>query len=238
MRRIAAKIAYFAAALVMLFTAGCKIADKPDVHIRVPKRSPEPIIEIDPQASVRHSLSIITKLVVQNGCRIHFPYVCNPDMDLLNMALQSAFTEFASECEAEGGEVDYTIEFNRFGLLSFILNYVSDDGSLLYTDTANYDTDTGKRVSLFECFGTGKDDPTDRLNELVGRRIAEKGYTVLGEVPSVSDDTLFVFAFGGLDICFRPYEAFSYDAGSPRLRISIYETSGYIADDGLLNRLR
>lgn len=237
MKKSCAAIAYLLLIAVVLTTLGCAVENGPGTRFRVPKVSPEPIIDLGPQAIVRHSLSMIPKVITLNGCQVRFPYVCNPDMDRLNLSIQSTFMDFANASEVDGGEVGYTVEFNRYGLLSFIMTYTTADGDILFIDAADFDSDTGLRVKLPECFGSDTDF-APRVNELIEKRIGESGLTLLGRTPTVGEDTLFVFTFSGIELLYRPYEAFSYDAGTARIPITMYETSGVTAPDGLLNRLR
>lgn len=236
MKTLRAAAAYLLLAVILL-TTGCAVENGRGTRIRVPIVSPEPIIDLGPQAIVRHSLSVISKVFTLNGCRVRVPYVCNPDMDRLNLSIQSTFIEFANESEAEGGEIGYTVEFNRYGLLSVIMTYTSVDGDVTFMDAADFDSDTGLRVKLADCFGA-EADFSQRVNELIEKRVEELGLTVLGKTPTVDENTLFVFTFSGVELVYRPYEAFTYDAGVARIPITMYETSGVTEPDGLLNRLR
>lgn len=237
MKRAAVKIAYLLLAFAFVFVCGCSVKDEPaprPAHVRDAE-------QYDPnsgQAIVRYPLTIITKRMNAKGAQIRYPYVCDDGMEILNISIHSAFTDFAVECETEGSKIGYTTEFNRFGLLSLTMTCTSPDGRELYVDTANFDTDTGKRVYLSSCFGSASEQAAEKLIAIVEGEAERLGATVLGELPSFDDGTRFLFTFGGIYLVFREYEVFSAEAGAVKIKVPYAAIYGTAASDGLMNRLK
>lgn len=241
MRRLRSKTAYGAAALILaLALAFCACApgqeaSRPETG---PMHGPELFPDEFSQGIVRNSLTIITRRATIEGCRVSYPYVCNSNMELLNISIHSAVAEFAADCETEGAAVSCTVEFNRYGLLSVFAVCELSDGRVINSDTLNFDCDTGRRVCLSDCFGSSDTDCFGKLTKLLAKSIEDSGYTVIGGEPVIDDSTLFLFAYDGLFLVFREYELFSYDAGAPRIKIRLASIAENIAADGLLNRLK
>ncbi len=235
---LAALTAALIAALAVLpaLLCGCSVAatqTSPPAHFR----DKEFDFDHEPQAIVRHPLSVITKLAEVKNCVILYPYVLDSGMGTLNLSVFTAFEEFRSSCGVQGGKIEYSLEFNRYGLLSLLMTCLSEDGKPLFYETANFNTDTGLRVSLTECFGAGA-DPGERLNELVAAYAEANDMTYISSGPNVTDSTQFLFTFGGLTLVFREYELFTPDAGTTRIKVRCAEVQDLLAADGLLNRLK
>ena len=240
MIRLRGKTALFLAALLLLSAALGSCSVKKKDASRTPSNPMDYMFD-EPDHSVtgvRTPLTLMQKTAAEHGRTVNYPFVCDEDMPLLNKSIQSVFMDFAEECEATGVTVSYSAEFNRFGLLSFLLQCRTADGRTIAVDTANFDCDTGRRVFLSDCFGTGSTDYPQRLEELVLHSIETGGGTLLAEGPDITDSTPFLFTFGGMYIVFREYELLSFDAGSPRIKVSVGQLTGYIAQDGLMNRLK
>ena len=165
------------------------------------------------------------------------PFPRERDPPLCAVVEFNAFEEFRSSCGVQGGKIEYSLEFNRYGLLSLLMTCLSEDGKPLFYETANFNTDTGLRVSLTECFGAGA-DPGERLNELVAAYAEANDMTYISSGPNVTDSTQFLFTFGGLTLVFREYELFTPDAGTTRIKVRCAEVQDLLAADGLLNRLK
>jgi hypothetical protein len=239
MMRAGRKTAYLALLLALItLLSGCiayEEREKPSFNsphsgLEIPSAPEEPDV-------IRLSLTVVAKKAEMSECKVTYPYVCNANMDLLNLSIHTVFAEFAADCETPGAEVNYTLEFNRYGLLSFMLTCTSN-GKVINEDAANFDSDTGKRVRLSDCFGSTETDYTVRLRDILARSIEQNGYTILGQEPSMDDSTLFLFTYGGIYLVFREYELFSSDAGSPRIKVKISAVMDHLAPDGLLNRVK
>ncbi len=197
---------------------------------------PSPFWQDQEQAIVRRPLTLITKRLVTAGCAVRYPYICDDGMDALNVAVHMAFTEFAAACETDGGRVSYTVEFNRYGLLSMIITCSTGDGKVLFTDAANFDTDAGKRVYLSSCFGQGATGIKERLTELLSAEAEARGTEPIGSLPEFDDSTPFVFTYGGIYLLFREYEVFPPEAGLEKLKVPA--TAVDYSKDGLMARLK
>lgn len=189
------------------------------------------------QSILRRPLSIIPKTLMRGECRVKYPYVCDSGMDLLNISLHSTLMEFASDCGEVAGTVDFVCEFNNYGLLSFTLNFMSADGSDTESRTVNFNCDTGEPVCLSDCFGAGV-DYAPRLGEIVSASMEENGYTAIGMGPRFDDSAQFLFTYGGIFLVYREYEAFSFDAGAPRIKVRLSGVSDILTQDALLNRIK
>lgn len=184
----------------------------------------------------RSSLVLISKTMQAGGCEVAYPFVCDPGSEMLNLAISSAFTEFAEYCDSPGSSIDYTTEFNRSGLLSFLMTCTSAQGRLLAADTANFDCFAIRRIHLTACFGSGP-LPQSRLAELVLEDVRAQGRELLYAMPAPDDTRLFVFTLGGICLFYREYELYPSGEWLVRVRIGLEELEGCIAEDGLLNRL-
>lgn len=239
MSRAIRKIAYLCAlAALLLALSGCVPLTSPGSGTSI---SPHGAHELAPdalsQGVVRQSLTIIPKRADMSGCGVTYPYVCNSNMEILNISIHSAYASFAQYCETPGGEIGYSVEFNRYGLLSVLME-CTFEGRVIFTDTANFDTDTGKRVYLSDCFGSTDTDYRVRLRDILARSVEQNEYTLLGQEPSMDDSTLFLFTYGGIYLVFREYEIFTSDAGEPRIMVKISSVMDHLAPDGLLNRVK
>lgn len=188
------------------------------------------------QAIVRHPLTLISKRLTTAGCAVRYPYVCDDGMDALNVAVHMAFTEFAEACGTDGGRVAYSVEFNRYGLLSLIMTCSAGSGKVLFTDTANFDTDAGKRVYLSSCFGQAAEGVKERLTELLSAEAETRGTKPIGALPEFDDSTPFVFTYGGICLIFREYEVFPPEAGLEKLKVPAAAVD--YSQDGLIARLK
>ena len=236
--RLLRKTAYLIALLMLLSVFfGCA-ADEPEQPR--PVRPYEPSIngDIEQQAIVRYPLTIITKRSYENECEMLYPFIVTGGMDTLNISVYTAFADFRAECGAKGGRIEYSTEFNRYGLLSLLMTCTSGNGKLLFSETANFNTDTGLRVRLSDCFGASSTGYRDKLSEAVRRYAEANSLTFISEEPAFDDSTQFLFTFGGLDLVFREYEVFTAEAGSPRIRVRCAEAAEVIGSDGLLNRVK
>ena len=225
------------AAVFIAVCSGCAI----DSNTSSPGGQPSrPILaeEIDlKQASVRYPLTIYTRTLTHGGNTVNYPYVTNDDMSLLNLSIRSVFTEFAASCEAKGGTVDFLVEFNRYGLLSFKLTFTAANGSLLAVDTANFDCDSGSEVKLGACFGSSGSDRFTRLSEMVAQYVEKNELSVIGRIPPVTNETRFYFAYDGIVLFYREYEIVTPDSDPPMIGIKLSTVKDLVAKDGLLNRL-
>lgn len=241
MRSSVRKAAYLLLAALITAQAllcGCSIEKSKSGSLPRTEDSRQEIYErAHPKTGVRHPLVIVSKKTLEAGCSVSYPFVCDDGMELLNISIQTAFSEFASECGAAGSDITYSIEFNRYGLMSFLMICTGRTGRELITETANFDSDTGRRAYLSDCFGSGA-DYSARLMEIVERTAESEGYTFLGERPAIDDSTPFIFVYGGISLLFPEYEVFTYDAGSPRIKIPLSSVAGSVQQDGLLNRLK
>ncbi|MBR6108162.1 MAG: DUF3298 domain-containing protein [Clostridia bacterium] len=238
MKRITGKIAFLTALLFLIpALLGCSVKKSDASRLPRPPRE----INLDPGEStgepLRHPLVIITKRMQVNGCLVSYPFVCDDNTTILNRSIESAFTEFAAYCESPGCTVSYTVEFNRYGLLSLLLSCVTGDGRTVLTDAANFDADSGLRVYLSDCFGEGS-DYAEKLRDIVLKTVENRGYTLLASEPAIGDGTLFLFTFGGIYVMFREYELCTYEAGEPRIKITLGALASCTSQDGLLNRLK
>ena len=227
-------------ALVMTaaFACGCYLGTSPGKTGTRPHHGP--LIDMGElsQRVTRVPVTIMTKSLMHGSCRVKYPFVCDTEMDLINLSLNSFFMEFAADCEARGGTVDFKTEFNNYGLLSFMLFYRTPDGQILYERTANFDCDSGELLSLSDCFGVGSEVYSTRLKDIVARSVEQNGYTPLGEGPVFDDSTQFLFTYGGIYLVYREYEAFSFDAGSPRIKVKISSVMDLLAPDALITRVK
>lgn len=224
-------------AFVLCLIPACAGENAPEIP-RPPRPHEAAQDDYDQQAIVRYPLTTVTKRSFENDCVMLYPYVVTPGMNTLNISIYTAFTDFRAECEAQGGRIGWTTEFNRYGLLSLLMTYTSEAGDLLFTETANFNTDTGLRVRLSDCFGAGGAGYRERLGEIVRGYAETNGLTVISKEPSFDDSTQFLFTFGGLNLLFREYELFTADAGSPRIRVKCSEVTDVTGSDGLLNRVK
>lgn len=223
--------------LVLLFT-GCAIDGNTESAVRLPSHGVT--IEEGPgftQAIIRNPLAIAARYVEQNGCTIRYPIVCNADMELLNLSIRTVFSDFAAENGVKGGTVDFSIEFNNYGLVSFLMTSFDRDGGAFFVDAASFNSDNGRRVRLSDCFGSIETDYTSRLRDIVTRYIEANKLTLVSEIPPINDDSLFLFTYDGLFLVYREYELATYDAGMPRIRVKLSNVMDLLAHDGLLNRV-
>ena len=120
----AAKTAAYILALLtaLLCLAGCMRlddgADDPKKPGGVPYATAEPV---PTSSSYKFALVIISKSMELNGCSVTYPFVCDQNSEMLNVAIHAAFAEFADYCDSPGSSITYTTEFNRYGLLSFLM---------------------------------------------------------------------------------------------------------------------
>ena len=70
----------------------------------------------------------------------------------MNLSIKTAFSDFAADCGVGDGTVSYNVEFNRAGLLSFTVQLTGQGGIVLFSDTASFNCDTGRRVYLDDSF--------------------------------------------------------------------------------------
>ena len=239
MMRLRGKIALALAGILMLAAlSGCSVRKPSTGRAPINPRGDELYDQEYTAEAVRTPLTIMSKTAHESGVTVNYPFICDDNMALLNRAILEAFYDFAADSESPGAIVEYTTEFNRLGLLSFTLYCVTGEGRTVSFDTASFDSDTGRRVYLSDCFGSGSADHVQKLDEIVCRSIEANGYTLIAQGPHIDDSTLFLFTFGGIYIMFREYELLTYDAGAPRIKITLGALSGSIAQDGLLNRLR
>ena len=239
MKSAARTIAYVLTLLVTaVFLSGCLLTGSYGTGGTRPQHAVGMDLNSLDQRVTRRPLTIVTKSLMQGDCRVKYPYVCDEGMDLLNISLHSFFMEFAADCEAVGGVVDYTVEFNNYGLLSLMLTCKAPGDSVWLTRTANFDCDTGEPVTLSDCFGTDCADYSARLGDVVARSMELNDYTPIGAGPEFNDSTQFLFTYGGILLVYREYEAFSYDAGAPRIKVKISNVMDLLQPDALLNRIK
>lgn len=236
MKRLRLITAYLIlAAVVLAVFSGCAIEPPEE-----PTRPARAVVNDDPgfkQAVVRRKLTITPRVLDYGSCTIVYPYVCDNNMYLLNLSIRSAFAEFAERCEAEKGEVRYSVAFNRYGLLSLKLVYATPGGVVIATDTANFDTDTGRLIDLHDCFGSTGADYLGLLRDYVLRYVEQNGLKLIGEVPALNDGSPFLFTYDGILLVYREYELVTPDTAQPTIKIRVSSVSDIIAKDGLLNRL-
>lgn len=229
-------------ALALLITAvsfgGCLLSSSSGSGAAHPNPGFELYADSLTQRVTRRPLTIAPKNARQGECRVKYPYACDEGMDLLNISLRSVFLEFAADCEVSGGVVEYVVEFNNYGLLSFTLNLRAPGGEIRLSRTANFDCDTGELATLSDCFGTGCEDYSSRLSDVVARTAEQNGYTPIGKGPEFNDSTQFLFTYGGILLVYREYEAFSSDAGAPRIKVKISNVMDLLQPDALLNRIK
>ncbi|MBO4562055.1 MAG: DUF3298 domain-containing protein [Clostridia bacterium] len=237
MRLVTAYMLAVAFALLAFALSGCAKKTKPGSDTSRPVYYVEPEDLAAPQSIVRHSLPIMAKSASINGCTVQYPYICSAGMDALNITMHSVFMEFADEFEVNGGKLGYSVEFNRYGLLSFLVTYRSESGQLICSDAANFDCDTGRRVFVSDCFGEGAGSYSASLRAIVERNVAVNGYTVISGIPDITDESPFLFTFGGLILLYREYEICSADAGELQIRIRYDSVSEHVTGSGLLNRV-
>lgn len=235
----AAKTAAYILALLtaLLCLAGCMRlddgADDPKKPGGVPYATAEPV---PTSSSYKFALVIISKSMELNGCSVTYPFVCDQNSEMLNVAIHAAFAEFADYCDSPGSSITYTTEFNRYGLLSFLMICSSEDGRQLAADTANFDCGSIRRIYLSSCFGADRQFE-ERLGEIVLREAEAAGGELLTGLPPMDDSRLFVFTLGGLCLFYREYELFPTGGGLMRIRVGLEELEDCIAPDGLLTRL-
>lgn len=227
------------AAILTVFSAavfsGCAI-ERPEEQPSRPSRAVIPDSTDLTQAIVRYPLTIARRVLNRGNCVISYPYVCNDNMYVLNLSIRSAFADFAEECEAADGSVDFKVVFNRYGLLSVKLYYSTPDGVIVNASSVNFDSDSGRLVDLHDCFGSGG-DYLPALTAAVEGYVESNGLTVIGEIPPVTDETNFVFTFEGLSLLFREYEIVTPDSDPPVIKIRLSAFRDLVAKDGLLNRM-
>lgn len=239
MSSLRGKFALMIAALLLLSAAfgGCSLKKKSGDRQPINPRG-EGVDEAGSSvAAIRDPFELTAKTLNTESCIIRYPYVLNDHTTLLNISIEKAFTDFAQECELSGSRITYSVEFNRFGLFSVIMTCSITGGKELVSRTANFDSDTGTRVYLSDCFGKGSESYGTGLEDIVRRYAESSGETVLAELPEISDDTDFLFASDGIYLLFREYELFTFDAGAPRIKITLGALADCIQPDGLLNRL-
>ncbi len=233
--RITAFLLVLAAALLTVFS-GCAI-ERPEKPPSRPDRAVIPDSSDLTQDIVRYPLTIARRALSRGSCVINYPYVCNDNMYLLNLSIRSAFADFAEECEADNGSVDFKVVFNRYGLLSVKLSYSTPDGVVVNTSAVNFDSDSGRLVDLKDCFGSTGADYLSMLGDSVAGFVEQNGLTVIGEIPPVTDETDFIFTFEGLSLLYREYEIVTPDSDPPVIRIRYKTIKDFVAKDGLLNRM-
>ncbi|MBR3383313.1 MAG: hypothetical protein IKG85_09810 [Clostridia bacterium] len=219
---------------------GCAVTEDGDDTKPSRKHDVLPIASAssEPTASPQRTpLMLISKSTTVDGCTVNYPFVCDSELELLNVAILAAFSELASYCESPGSSITYTTQFNRNGLLSFLLTCSSADGRELAVDAANFDCISCRRVFLSACFGSSPDYAA-KLSELVSREVAAAGASVLSSPPPMDDSRPFYFTFGGLCLVYRDLELTSRDPAVLRVSAPLEELAGVIAPDGLLNRLK
>ncbi len=235
MKRAALKTAYITLLALCLLLVGCRIETKPGARPVHGDRDEQVLDDAVPKEPVREPVLILSRSIAVNGCTVSYPHVYDANMNLLNTAIFSAFSELAGQCSASS-QLTYTTNFNSLGLLSFTLVCKSAEGKTLLIDTANFDVDTGRRIKLSECFGSST-EYAGRLGDIVRRFVETGDHTPIGDIPPVDDDRLFVFTRGGLFLIYREYELCTFDSGVMRIRVSLGAVNGCIAGDGLLNRM-
>lgn len=223
------------AALAGVFS-GCYI-ERPDEGASRPARAVVPDDTELKQDVVRYPLTIARRSLNRGSCTISYPYVCNDNMYLLNLSIRSAFADFAEECEAVDGSVDFKVVFNRYGLLSVKLYFSTPDGVTVNTSAVNFDSDTGRAVDLHDCFGSTNADYLSKLTEAVVSFVNQNGLTVIGEIPPVTDGNDFIFTFEGISLLYREYEIVTPDSDPPAVKIRYRAYKDLVAKDGLLNRM-
>lgn len=239
MNPLRGKIAFILAALLLFSAAlgGCSLKKKSGDRQPMNPRGDGVAEEGSSVTAIREPFKLTAKTMSAEGCIAQYPYVLDEHTVLLNMSIEKAFRDFAGDCESQGGRITYSVEFNRFGLLSVLMTCTIPGGKELYSRAANFDSDTGRQVFLSDCFGSGEAGHASRLEELVAGSVDSSGSTLLAVQPPISDDTDFIFAPDGICLLFREYELFTYDAGAPRISITLDELADCIQPDGLLNRL-
>ena len=223
--------------LCMAFS-GCLLITEPESA--APSRPRGYFIDEDPirQSTARDPLTVLTRSMTVGGCSVNYPFVASDSMDLLNLSIKTAFSDFAADCGVSDGTVSYNVEFNRSGLLSFTVQLTGQGGIVLFSDTASFNCDTGRRVYLDDCFGASYTDYPSRLSGLVTRFVEERGLTVVGSIPRIKDSTPFVFTNDGLALVFREYELCTHDGGAPRVPVPLSAVQDLVEADGLLNRIK
>lgn len=238
MRSVLGTAAYAVSLILALacFTGCMRLDDGTDDQKKpggVPYATTEPM---PTSASYKFALVVVSKSMELNGCSVTYPFVCDQNSEMLNVAIHAAFAEFADYCDSPGSSITYTTEFNRYGLLSFLMTCTSEDGRQLAADTANFDCGSIRRIYLPSCFGSDKQFEA-RLGEIVLREAVAAGGELLTGLPPMDESRLFVFTLGGLCLFYREYELFPTGGGLMRIRIGLEELEGCIAPDGLLTRL-
>ena len=203
-----------------------------------PAKSRGSFMEDDPvkQAASRTPLTIVTRNFTKAGSVVNCPYIASRDMDLLNYSIRSAFADFAETCAAEDGYVSYSVEFNSMGLLSLTMIMTGPNGLVYFTDTANFNCDSGSRVLLDDCFGEAYTDYTSRLRGIVETYAEQNGLELIGGVPPIRDVSPFIFTENGISLVYREYELTTYSDTPVRVPIPLAAVKDLVAVNGVLNR--
>jgi len=232
-----------AVVMLLLFTAvtacGCVHADS---GISTATPSPAALGELNfgftprplTTSGMRTPLTISQREDEVNGGLMHYPYVCDKGMELLNIAVRAACLDFAEEY---GGTTGYRLRYNNRGLLSFTLYSVDGNGDVAAVSSANFDCDTGNRFYISSCFGKGLEDYRFALADSITEKLSAKGLTPLSYLPPVDDSRLFYIDEGGLVLLYRKYEVCGAEAGFPEVRFRFSELTRYIGQDSILLRM-
>lgn len=228
--------------LSALIASGCSItADS----VSEPSPSPALDIEIDftpdplTTAGRRTPLTVASRELSQDGRQVSYPFVCDSGMELLNISIKQAFIDYADELTSEAleGRIDYRTEYNNRGLLSFTMTVRGGDGEVRSVSAASFDCDTGSRIYISDCFGSGNESYRFALADRVTDKLKAQGHEVLSYLPPVDDGRLFFFNDNGLMLIYRKYEVCGAEADSPRVLLRFSEISSYLNRDALLLRM-
>lgn len=226
--------------IVILMLCGCKVNKQVENAERTPDTglpvfTPEPLTS----AGRRTPLTLTDRTFDAAGCSVRCPNVCEEGFELLNIAIRTAFVDFAVECSenAEGDRVDHRVAYNDCGLLSLILYSYRGSAGPLALGTASFDCDTGERVYLSDLMGSAEGSYRFAFADKVTEKLTADGYSIISYVPPVDDSRLCCFDTRGLVLIYRLYEICDADAGEPYVLLSFADIEDYLSPSALLRRL-
>ncbi len=194
-------------------------------------------------AGRRTPLPLSERSEIIDGVEVSFPHACCDGMELLNIAVCTAITDFALRCVEEAGEasalcgIRYEVEYNDRGLLSLKAWAEDAVGGILSLDAFNFDCDTGRRICLSDCFGSLDGSYRFALGDRAAEKLRAQGHQVISFVPPVDDSSLFCITFDGLTLLYRKYELCGAEAGYPEAHFEFNELARYFTEDAIVRRM-
>ena len=184
------------------------------------------------------AVSVLTNLLEGDGQYLLIPCIMDTEQaDEINEQISELVDTLLSEHEG-AITADYSVEFDRAGLLSIVIRcYDADTSELLSLYPVTFDVITGKKYQISDFFESTAERWRNVLPDMMTEQANENGITLLSELLPIEDGQQFYLRDSELVLVYHPYEIATYEAGIPQFSIPLTELKEYFSEESPLLRL-